>query len=62
MSIFSIMTRLVGLLISPMLFWRHRRVADFLQHVVAFDQFAKRRVLMIEPRYRRETNKKLRAG
>src|SRR6266446_10968717 len=39
-----------------------RRVADFVEHVIAFNQFAKRGVLMIEPMYRRETDEELRTG
>src|SRR5437016_1750563 len=39
-----------------------RRVANFLQHVIAPDQRAESRVLMIEPMYRRETDEELRSG
>src|SRR5438034_11500813 len=35
------------------------RVADLFQNIVTFDQFAERRVLMIEPVDWRETNEKL---
>ena len=48
----SITTRLVGLLGSPMLFLVDRRVTDFLQHILAFNQFAEGRVLMVEPVHR----------
>ena len=47
----SITTRLVGLLVRPCCSG-HRRVTDFFQHILAFDQFAERRVLMIELRAR----------
>src|SRR5207245_7312589 len=39
-----------------------RRVANFLQHVIAPDQRAESRVLMIEPMHRRETDEELRSG
>src|SRR6267143_959794 len=39
-----------------------RRVANFLEHIVALYQFTKRRVLMIEPMHWCETDKKLRSG
>src|SRR5215469_14097043 len=40
---------------------RHWRVANFAEHVVAFDQFTERGVLPIEARYRRKADKELRA-
>ena len=58
----SITTRLVGLLGSPMLFLVDRNVTDFLQHIVAFNQFAKGRVLMVEPVHRGEADEELRTG
>ncbi len=58
----SITTRLVGLLGSPMLFLVDRNVTDFLQHILAFNQFAKGRVLMIEPVHRCEADEELRTG
>src|SRR5712672_560760 len=36
--------------------------ANILEHVVAFDQFAERRVLMVQASNRRQADKKLRAG
>src|SRR5215475_14282996 len=39
-----------------------RDVTDFLQHIIAFDQFAERRVLMVESVYGCETDEELRAG
>ena len=30
----------------------HGRITDFSQHIIAFNQFAERRVLMIEPVHR----------
>ncbi len=39
----------------------YRRVTDLFEHVVAFDQFSERRVLMIETRNMRETDEKLRS-
>ena len=58
----SITTRLVGLLGSPMLFLVDRNVTDFLQHILAFNQFAEGRVLMIEPVHRGEADEELRTG
>src|SRR5437868_10148309 len=40
----------------------HRGVANFCEHVVPFDQFAERCVLVIESRHRRETNEELRTS
>src|SRR5216684_5446561 len=40
----------------------HRSVTDFLQHIVAFNEFAERRVLMVEPAYRGEADEELRTG
>ena len=42
-------TRVVGVLRSGP---RHWRITEFCQHVIAFNQFAERRVLMIEMRRR----------
>ena len=58
----SITTRLVGLLGSPMLFLVDRSITDFLQHILAFNQFAKGRVLMIEPVHGCEADEELRTG
>src|SRR5262249_1756965 len=41
---------------------RHRRVADFVEHIIAFDQFAKGCVLPIESPNRCQTDKKVLAG
>src|SRR5581483_3754775 len=38
------------------------RVTDFFQHIVAFDHFAERCVLMVEPMHRSEADEELRAG
>src|SRR4029077_8321729 len=40
----------------------HRSVTDFLEHVLAFNQFAKGRVLMIKPVHRAEADEELRTG
>src|SRR5512133_2941648 len=40
----------------------HRNLTNFLQHILAFNQFAKGRVLMVEPVHRREADEELRTG
>ncbi len=40
----------------------HLCVTDFFQNIIAFDQLAERRVLMVEPAYRGEAEEELRAG
>src|ERR1700720_1981596 len=37
-------------------------VADFVEHIIAFDQFAERRVLPIKPPNRRKTDEELQTG
>ena len=58
----SITTRLVGLLGSPMLFLVTGMSPIFSQHILAFNQFAKGRVLMVEPVHRAEADEELRTG
>ena len=58
----SITTRLVGLLGSPVLFLVTGMSPIFSQHILAFNQFTKGRVLMIEPVHGCKADEELRAG